>query len=154
MFALDAALPHAWAYDPCRQLEIAECRHDVGGRHERSSHVCNLPRALAHESLWGSDGHDLLPIFLDVLPSWSFEPFFRSWTSLFLQWISLGTCSSASRSPLPPSRLQRRLSHTSTELLQCLVGPDDSVLQTLAHPRHHQLGNEMLVLGPPACPIW
>ena len=26
MFALDAALPHAWACDPSRQLEIAECR--------------------------------------------------------------------------------------------------------------------------------
>ena len=26
MFALDAALPHAWARDPSRQLEIAECR--------------------------------------------------------------------------------------------------------------------------------
>ena len=26
MFALDTALPHAWAWDPFRQLEIAECR--------------------------------------------------------------------------------------------------------------------------------
>ena len=38
--------------------------------------ICNLPRTpLAYESLRGSSGHDLMPVVLDVLSPWSFEPF-------------------------------------------------------------------------------
>ena len=39
---------------------------DVRSCHERSSHVCNPPRALAYESFRSSSGH--------TFSSWSFEP--------------------------------------------------------------------------------
>ena len=78
---------------------------DVGGQHQRSSHICNLPRALAHKSLKGPNGHDRLPVVLDVLHlvPWIL---FHSWTSLFAWSLSRETCFSASHSllllSLPP----------------------------------------------------
>ena len=53
--------------------EVVPGLNDVRCRHEKSSHVCNRPRALAYESSRSSEGHNLLRILLEVLSSWSFE---------------------------------------------------------------------------------